>query len=66
MAVTREIAVGGRVELAEPVDRAPAGSTGGITDILGDGKVIVELTSLPSEPILDRIVVVSVGKLRFL
>lgn len=66
MAVTREIAIGERVELTKPVDRAPAGSKGGITDVLGNGKVIVELTSLPPEPILDRIVVVPVGKLRFL
>jgi hypothetical protein len=66
MAVAREIAIGERVELAEPVDRAPAGAKGGITDVLRDGKVIVELTSLPPEPVLDRIVVVPVGKLRFL
>jgi hypothetical protein len=66
MAVAREIAIGERVELTAPVDRAPAGAMGGITDVLGDGKVIVELTSLPPEPILDRIVVVPVGKLRFL
>lgn len=66
MAVAREIAIGERVELTEPVDLAPAGARGGITDVLGDGKVIVELTSLPPEPILDRIVVVPVAKLRFL
>jgi hypothetical protein len=66
MAAAREIAVGERVELAEPVDRAPAGTRGGITDVLRDGKVIVELTSLPPEPVLDRIVIVPIGKLRFL
>ena len=66
MAVARKIAIGERVELTEPVDRAPAGARGGITDVLGDGRVIVELTSLPPEPILDRIVIVPVAKLRFL
>jgi len=66
MARTREIAVGDLVELKEPVDHAPAGATGGITDVLDNGKVIVELTSLPSEPALDRIVIVSLDKLRLL
>ncbi len=45
---------------------APAGARGGITDILEDGTVIVELTTLPLEPILDRIVVVDPSQLRFL
>jgi hypothetical protein len=66
MAVAREIAVGDLVELTETVDAAPAGARGGITDVLGDGKVIVELTSLPLEPVLDRVVIVPVAKLRFL
>jgi hypothetical protein len=66
MATVREIAIGERVELTEPVERAPAGAKGGITDVLGDGKVIVELTSLPAEPVLDRIVVVPAAKLRLL
>lgn len=66
MVTTREITIGGRVELTEPVDRAPAEARGGITDILDGDKVIVELTSLPAEPVLDRIVVVPVEKLRLL
>jgi hypothetical protein len=66
MARTHEIAIGELVELTEPVDTAPAGARGGITDVLEGGKVIVELTSLPSEPALDRIVIVPVSKLRFL
>jgi hypothetical protein len=66
MAVTREIAIGEPVELRETVGRAPAGARGGVTDVLGDGKVIVELTSLPAEPVLDRIVIVPVAKLRLL
>jgi hypothetical protein len=52
------------VELTEAVDAAPAGSRGGIADLLDDGNVIVEVTTLPPEPILDRIVIVSPAKLR--
>lgn len=66
MAVTREISIGDLVELAAPVGAAPAGARGGITDVLDDGMVIVELTSLPLEPILDRIVIVKPNQLRFL
>jgi len=66
MAATREIAIGGLVELTKAVGGAPAGARGGITDVLDGDKVIVELTSLPAEPILDRIVVVPVEKLRVL
>lgn len=57
--------VGDLVELKEPVDHAPAGARGGITDLLENGRVIVELTRLPAEPALDRIVIVPVDKLRF-
>jgi hypothetical protein len=64
MAATREIAVGGLIELREPVEGAPAGARGGITDVLDPSHVMVELTSLPSKPILDRIVVVPLNKLR--
>lgn len=52
--------------MTKSVDGAPAGARGGITDVLDGDKVIVELTSLPAEPILDRIVVVPVEKLRVL
>jgi hypothetical protein len=64
MATVRDIAIGDLVELTEAVDAAPAGSRGGITDLLDDGNVIVEVTTLPLEPILDRIVIVSPKKLR--
>lgn len=66
MARTRDIAIGDLVELTERVDSVPAGASGGITDVLDGDKVIVELTSLPLEPALDRIVIVAVEKLRFL
>ena len=64
MAVTPEIAIGELVELTEPVEGAPKGARGGVTDVLGPDRVMVELTSLPAEPILDRIVVVAPDKLR--
>lgn len=64
MAATREIAVGGLIELRESVEGAPAGARGGITDVLDPGHVMVELMSPPSKPILDRIVVVPLDKLR--
>jgi hypothetical protein len=66
MATVREIALGDLVELIEAVDAAPAGARGGITDVLGEGKAIVELTSGPLEPVLERIVVAPVAKLRLL
>jgi hypothetical protein len=61
-----EVAIGDVVELIEPVDPAPAGARGGITDLLDGGKVIVEVTTLPLEPILDRIVIVSPATLRII
>lgn len=66
MARTHDIAIGDLVELTERVDSVSAGASGGITDVLDGDKVIVELTSLPLEPALDRIVIVAVEKLRFL
>jgi hypothetical protein len=62
----RKAAIGDLVELTEAVDAAPAGARGGVTDVLGGAKVIVELTTLPAEPILDRVAVVPIAKLRFL
>jgi len=61
-----DVAVGDVVELTEPADPAPAGARGGITDLLDDGRVIVEITTLPPEPILDRIVIVPPGMLRII
>lgn len=66
MAATRELAVGSLIELREPVEEAPAGASGGIIDLLDADHVMVELTSLPLEPILDRIVVVPLDKLRLI
>ncbi len=60
-----EVAIGDVVELTETVDLAPAGSRGGIADVLDD-QVIVEVMTLPLEPILDRIVFVGPETLRII
>jgi len=59
-----ELNVGDMVELTNAVDAAPLGAKGGVTDILDEDRVIVEVTTLPLEPVLDRIVVVSPAALR--
>jgi hypothetical protein len=64
MAVTHRIVRYDIVELTEPVDEAPAGARGGVLDVFGDGKAMVEITSLPGELDIDRIVVAPLGKLR--
>jgi hypothetical protein len=60
-----EVAIGDLVELTEAVDLAPAGARGGIADVLDD-RVIVEVMTLPLEPILDRIVFVRPEMLRII
>jgi hypothetical protein len=35
-----------------------------VVELLGGDKAMVEVTTMPSEPILDRIVVVPLAKLR--
>lgn len=59
-----ELHIGDLVELTEAADSAPSGARGGVTDILNEDRVIVEVTTLPPEPILDRIVVVAPASLR--
>lgn len=59
-----ELHVGDVVELTKATDSAPSGARGGVTDILGEDRVIVEVTTLPPEPVLDRIVVVPSEMLR--
>ncbi len=64
MTATKHIAQFDIVELLEPVDAAPIGARGGVLDILSDEVAMVEITTLPLEPLLDRIVVVPLDKLR--
>ena len=63
MAVTREIAAFDLVELAEPVDAAPAGARGGVLEIAPDGTAMVEVTD-PEFEGLERIVFCPVSALR--
>jgi hypothetical protein len=64
MPATKHIAEFDIVELADPIDKAPAGSRGGVLDIFDDGTAMVEIISLPGEMDIDRIVVAPLGKLR--
>ena len=59
-----ELHIGDLVELTKAADSAPPGARGGVTDILSENRVIVEVMTLPSEPVLNRIVVVPPGMLR--
>jgi hypothetical protein len=63
MAVIREIAAFDLVELAEPVDAAPAGARGGVLEISPDGTAMVEVTD-PELEGLERIVFCPVSALR--
>jgi hypothetical protein len=62
--VTQPMARYDIAELVEPVDGHPAGERGGVLDIYTDGTALVELTSLPAELGVDRIVVAPLAKLR--
>ena len=64
MPAIHEITLFGMVELTEAVETAPVGSRGAVVELLGDDKAMVEVTSMPPEPLLDRIVVVPLAKLR--
>jgi hypothetical protein len=64
MAIIKHITAYDIVELAEAVEGAPAGARGGVLDLFGDDKAMVEITSLPGEMDIDRIVVAPVDKLR--
>jgi len=52
------------VELREDFETAPAGARGGVLDVLGEGRAMVEFTSLPAELGVDRVLVVPLDKLR--
>jgi hypothetical protein len=64
MAFVRDLEIGDMVELTEAVDAAPVGARGGVVDLLNSGHIMVEVMTLPQEPILDRIVTVRPGMLR--
>jgi hypothetical protein len=64
MPTTHEIALFDTVELTEAVETAPAGSRGGVVELLDDDTAMVEVMTMPPEPALDRIVVAPLAKLR--
>jgi hypothetical protein len=64
MPATHEITLYDTVELTADVEAAPAGSRGGVVELLDGDRAMVEVTTMPTEPLLDRIVVVPLAKLR--
>jgi hypothetical protein len=64
MPAVRDISTLDLVELTEPIEGAPAGSRGGVLELRDGDVAMVEITSMPLEPILDRIVFVPLSKLR--
>jgi hypothetical protein len=59
-----EIAQYDTVELTAEVEAAPAGARGGVVELLDSDMAMVEVTTMPAEPLLDRIVVVPLAMLR--
>lgn len=64
MPAIHEITLFDMVELTEATETAPAGSRGGVLELLDDDMAMVEVMTMPLEPVLDRIVVVPLAKLR--
>ena len=64
MPATHEITLFDMVELTEAVETAPAGSRGGVVELLDKDTAMVEVMTMPLEPALDRIVVAPLAKLR--
>jgi hypothetical protein len=52
------------VELTEPVGEVPAGARGGVLELRDGGMAMLEITTMPLEPILYRIVFAPLAKLR--
>jgi len=64
MPAIREITTLDLVELTEPVGAIPAGARGGVLEMRDNGTAMLEITTLPREPILDRIVFAPLASLR--
>lgn len=65
MVVVHEIHLFDRVELLEPTGSVPAGATGAVLEFRdADTVAMVEFTSMPTEPVLDRIEFVPLTNLR--
>lgn len=63
-AAQKKIATFDRVELTDAIEAAPAGSRGTVVDTLDGDVVMVEIMTMPLEPLLDRIVAAPTSKLR--
>lgn len=63
MAVTHKIAAFDIVELTEAVEDAPAGARGGVLELRGGDKAMVEITK-PSLDAAARVVFAPLAKLR--
>lgn len=63
MPALHEIATYDLVELAEPVEGIPVGARGGLLELRDCDNAMVEITSLPLDPV-DRILFVPLAKLR--
>jgi hypothetical protein len=64
MPAVRDITALDLVELTEPIGEVPAGARGGVLELRDGGMAMLEITSMPLEPILDRIVFAPVAQLR--
>jgi hypothetical protein len=64
MPAIRDITVLDLVELTEPIGDVPAGARGGVLELRDDDMAMLEITTMPLEPILDRIVFAPLAKLR--
>ncbi len=64
MPAVREITTLDIVELTEPVEGVPVGSRGGVLELRDGDIAMIEITTMPLEPILDRIVFAPLSQLR--
>lgn len=64
MSATEKIAVLDLIELRESFDGIPAGATGGALELMDNGHVMVEITSIPALDAVERIVFPPASKLR--
>jgi hypothetical protein len=64
MPAIRDIALFDTVELTEAIDNAPAGSRGGVLELLDGDMAMIEIMTMPLEPALDRIIFAPLAKLR--
>jgi hypothetical protein len=64
MPAIRDIALFDVVELTEAIDNAPVGSRGGVLELLDGDMAMLEVTTMPLEPALDRIVFAPLSTLR--